>query len=98
MLGLMILLAAVGLGFIVGYGTRGVISRKRHAELLAYAPYLPPPRVQSKMGSDSALPLSPQPTASIMMRAVSSVADSVSFALALDFALVLLLILLLPKP
>lgn len=97
MLGLMILLAAVGLGFAIGYGARGVISRKRRAELLAYAPYLPAPRIQSNADNDAARRLSPQPTASVMTRAVWSVADSVSLALALDFALVLLVILLLPR-
>jgi hypothetical protein len=92
MLGLMILLSALG-------GTRGVVSRKRRAELLTYAPYLPPPNIQHQ-----------QPTLSERRRCCSfgangigrttfvMLADRLSFAIALGFAVVLLLILLFPRP
>ncbi|WFU37607.1 hypothetical protein QA640_24375 [Bradyrhizobium sp. CB82] len=94
MLGLAILFAAIGLGFAVGYGTRGVISRRRRAEILAYAPYLPLP---GPSAPQTGRPSENQPKTSVMMRALSTVADGVSFAVALDFALALLIILLLPS-
>ena len=44
MLGLLIVFVLSGIGFAAGYATRGVISRKRRAQYLAYEPYLAPPR------------------------------------------------------
>ena len=44
MLGLLIVLVLLGIGFAAGYATRGVISRKRRAQYLAYEPYIAPPR------------------------------------------------------
>ncbi|WP_027523303.1 hypothetical protein [Bradyrhizobium sp. Ec3.3] len=96
MLGLAILFAAVGLGFAVGYGTREVVSRRRYAEYLAYAPYLGPPRPNVSHARDDSR-LGQQPITSLR-NIVSMLADRISFALALDFTLALLLILLLPRP
>ncbi|MGY8663395.1 hypothetical protein Q3C01_13610 [Bradyrhizobium sp. UFLA05-109] len=96
MLGLAILLAAIGLGFAIGYGTREVVSRRRHAEYLAYAQYLEPPRPNVSRAKDDGR-LGQQPSTSIK-NIFSGVADRLSFALALDFTLALLLILLLPRP
>ncbi|TYO64604.1 hypothetical protein FXV83_20980 [Bradyrhizobium hipponense] len=95
MLGLLILIAVLGLGFAIGYGTRGVVSRKRRAELLAYAPYLPPPNVQrTESNADGA---ARQPAASVKTT-VAMLADRLMFVIALDFVVVLLVILLLPRP
>jgi hypothetical protein len=45
MLGLLILFGTLTIGFGAGYGTREMISRRRRAEYLKYAPYtLPTPR------------------------------------------------------
>jgi hypothetical protein len=44
MLGLLIVFVLSGIGFAAGYATRGVISRKRRAQYLAYEPYIAPPR------------------------------------------------------
>ncbi|MGV7217650.1 hypothetical protein [Bradyrhizobium sp. UFLA05-112] len=96
MLGLAILFAAVGLGFAVGYGTREVVSRRRHVEYLAYAPYLGPPQPNVSHTRDDGR-LGQQPTTSVR-NIFSILADRLSFALALDFTLALLLILLLPRP
>ncbi|WP_407169565.1 hypothetical protein [Bradyrhizobium sp. ORS 111] len=96
MLGLAILLAALVLGFLAGYGTRGVVSRRRRAEVLAYATYFEPLPNPSQTDIDADRPSSAnQPRASVMVRALASLADGVSFAVALDFALALLMILLL---
>jgi hypothetical protein len=43
MFGLLIVFVLLGIGFAAGYATRGVISRKRRAQYLAYEPYLAPP-------------------------------------------------------
>jgi hypothetical protein len=94
MLGLAILFAAVGLGFAIGYGTRGVVSRKRRSEYLAYAPYLDIPQpnaVQTPAREPE------RPRMMSIGSAVSMLADRLSFALALDFAVALLVILLLPR-
>jgi hypothetical protein len=40
MLGLLIVFVVSGIGFTAGYATRGVISRKRRAQYLAYEPYI----------------------------------------------------------
>ncbi len=96
MLGLAILFAAVALGFAVGYGTRGVVSRRRRAEFWAYAPYSGPPRSNASRTEDDGR-LGEQPTTSTKT-IFSILADRLSFALALDFTLALLLILLLPRP
>jgi hypothetical protein len=42
MLGLFIIFALLAIGFAAGYGTRGAISRKRHAEYLNLHPYISP--------------------------------------------------------
>jgi hypothetical protein len=42
MLGFLILLVALASGFVAGYGTREMISRKRPAEYLKYKPYVTP--------------------------------------------------------
>ncbi|KWV46527.1 hypothetical protein AS156_01700 [Bradyrhizobium macuxiense] len=94
MIGLAILFAAVGLGFLAGYGTRGAVSRRRRAEVLAYATYFERPH-DAQIGTDAGRPSADQPRTSVMMRALASLADGVSFAVALDFALALLVILLL---
>jgi hypothetical protein len=44
MLGLLIILASLGVGFAAGYVTRGNISSKRRAEYLRYEPYVSPSR------------------------------------------------------
>lgn len=90
MLGLAILFAALGLGFAIGYGTRGIITQKRRAEYLTYAPYLEP----VDGSPDANRRGRPVTTAS---RAFLIVADHLGFALALDFTLALLVILLLPR-
>ena len=94
MIGLVILCAALGLGFLAGYGTRGAVSRRRRAEVLAYATYFERPNA-AQTGTDAGRPSANQPGTSVMMRALASLADGVSFAIALDFALALLMILLL---
>ncbi len=100
MLGLLILIAALSVGFAIGYGTREFISRKRRAEYRVYARYFqaPPPSIKDGWDAGVVGRAKQQPNASVMMRAVSYVAASVSIALALDFALELLAILLLPNP
>jgi hypothetical protein len=44
MLGILIILVSLGVGFAAGYVTRGKISRKRRAEYLRYEPYISPSR------------------------------------------------------
>ena len=102
MLGLLILLVAIGLGFALGYGIREIISRKRRAKYRAYARYFetprPPINVSTHTAVDSGRRLRQQPNASLIIRAISIVAESVSLALAVDFALALVFLLLLPAP
>ncbi len=59
MLGLIVLLALLAIGFGAGYGTREIISRRRHAAYLKYEPYVAserhrkqPPRVAGSRGTD----------------------------------------------
>jgi hypothetical protein len=93
MLGLIILCAALGLGFTIGYGMRGVVSRRRHAEILAYAPYLSPPHAPCiESGADDAA------RRASVKNTFAKLADRLSFAIALDIVVLLLVILLLPKP
>ncbi len=42
MLGLLIILASLAIGFSAGYVMRGTMSRKRRAEYLKYEPYISP--------------------------------------------------------
>lgn len=42
MTGLLIIILLLVIGFAAGYGTRGLISRKRHAEYLKFQPYISP--------------------------------------------------------
>jgi hypothetical protein len=42
MAGLLIIIVLLAIGFAAGYGTRGLISRKRHAEYLKFQPYISP--------------------------------------------------------
>lgn len=42
MLGLLIIVVLLAIGFAAGYSTRGLISRKRHAEYLKFQPYISP--------------------------------------------------------
>ena len=83
------------MGFGIGYAARGVVSRKRRAEVLAYAPYLPPPIVpRSDINADND---ARQPTASVKTT-FAMLVDRLSFVIAFDFVVVLLVILLLPRP
>jgi len=64
MLGLLIILILLGLGFAAGYAVRGVVSRRRRAEYFAYEPYLgasrrrPPPSTRPDT-QNGAAPLKP---------------------------------------
>jgi hypothetical protein len=40
MAGLLIIILLLAIGFAAGYGTRGLVSRKRHAEYLKFEPYI----------------------------------------------------------
>ncbi|WFU39375.1 hypothetical protein QA640_34195 [Bradyrhizobium sp. CB82] len=40
MVGLVIIFVLLAIGFAAGYGTRGLVSRKRHAEYLKFQPYI----------------------------------------------------------
>jgi hypothetical protein len=42
MVGLLIIILLLAIGFAAGYGTRGLISRKRHTEYLKFQPYISP--------------------------------------------------------
>ena len=42
MVGLLIIILLLAMGFAAGYGTRGLISRKRHAEYLKFEAYTSP--------------------------------------------------------
>ena len=42
MVGLLIIFVLLAIGFAAGYGTRELISRKRHAEHLKFHPYISP--------------------------------------------------------
>jgi hypothetical protein len=42
MIGLLIIIFLLATGFAAGYGTRGLISRKRHTEYLKFQPYISP--------------------------------------------------------
>ncbi len=44
MTGLLVVFVLLAIGFGAGYGTRELISRKRHAEYLKYEPYVSPSR------------------------------------------------------
>jgi hypothetical protein len=99
MLGLAILFAALGLGFAIGYGTRSVVSRRRHVEYLAYEPYLSAPQPNAPEGPGKTGASAPErQRATSVGNAVSILADRLSFALALDLTLVLLVLLLWPTP
>lgn len=42
MLGFLIILVLLAIGFAAGYSARGLVSRKRHAEYLKFQPYISP--------------------------------------------------------
>lgn len=56
MLGLLLVLIMFGLGFGAGYGIREVMSRRRRADFLMYAPYLTPSPRPSRENSPSHAP------------------------------------------
>jgi hypothetical protein len=56
MLGLLVIFVLLAVGFTAGYGTRELISRKRHAEYLKFQPYISP---SSRRKQPSAYPVEP---------------------------------------
>jgi hypothetical protein len=52
MVGILIIILLLAIGFAAGYGTRGLISRKRHAEYLEIQPYISPTLRPRRPSSD----------------------------------------------
>src|SRR5258708_9844756 len=52
MVGLLIIILLLAIGFAAGYGTRGLISRKRHAQYLKFQPYISPTLRPRQASSD----------------------------------------------
>ncbi|WP_091894095.1 hypothetical protein [Bradyrhizobium sp. Rc2d] len=64
MVGLLIIFVLLAIGFAAGYGTRELISRKRHAEYLNLQPYVSPALRTKRPASDEstrARYVTPQP-------------------------------------
>ncbi|WP_247355452.1 hypothetical protein [Bradyrhizobium sp. 160] len=65
MVGLLIIFVLLAIGFAAGYGTRELISRKRHAEYLNLQPYVSPELRTRRPSSDESTRTryaTPQPT------------------------------------
>ena len=52
MVGLLIIILLLAIGFAAGYSTRGLISRKRHAEYLKFEAYISPTLRSRQRSSD----------------------------------------------